>query len=202
MARKPIRPIRTEAEYEAALDEIERCFESEPAPGTSAADRFDLLALVIEDYERKHWPIDAPDPVEAIRYRMQTGGFTQTDLGRLLGSRQRASDILSRRRPVTLEMGWKLHREWGIPAEALLSPQVPASPAGRRVASSAIVDVSYEPRRKRLLVTFVTGRSYAYEGVPKSVYEAFRKAPSKGSFFNKAIRDAYRFDEIETRLAG
>jgi HTH-type transcriptional regulator/antitoxin HigA len=122
MAKKMIRPLRTEREYEAALDEIERYFEREPKRGTPEADRFDLLALVIEDYENKHWPIDPPDPVEAIRFRMETGGLSQADLGRLLGSRQRASDILKRRRPLTLPMIWKLHREWGIPAEALIKP--------------------------------------------------------------------------------
>jgi HTH-type transcriptional regulator/antitoxin HigA len=122
MAKKVIRPLRTEREYEAALDEIERYFEREPKRGTPDADRFDLLALVIEDYENKHWPIDPPDPVEAIRFRMETGGLSQADLGRLLGSRQRASDILKRRRPLTLRMIWKLHREWGIPAEALIRP--------------------------------------------------------------------------------
>jgi len=122
MAQKVIRPLRNEADYEAALDEIEGYFDSEPRKGTTAADRFDLLALVIEDYERKHWPIDPPDPLEAIRFGMETGGHTQADLGRLLGSRQRASDILSRKRPLTMRMAWKLHREWGIPAEALIRP--------------------------------------------------------------------------------
>ena len=90
-----IRPIRSEADYDAALKEIERYFENEPQPGTLEADRFDLLALIIEDYERKHWPIEPPDTIDAIRYRMETGGYTQADLGRLLGSRQRASDILT-----------------------------------------------------------------------------------------------------------
>jgi HTH-type transcriptional regulator/antitoxin HigA len=122
MAKKIVRPLRSEADYETALDEIEGYFEHEPKPGTPDADRFDLLALVIEDYERKHWPIEPPDTVDAIRYRMETGGYTQTDLGRLLGSRQRASDILNRRRPLTMRMAWRLHREWGIPAEALIAP--------------------------------------------------------------------------------
>jgi HTH-type transcriptional regulator/antitoxin HigA len=122
MAKKVIRPLRTETDYEAAVDEIERYFESEPKPGTPEADRFDLLALIIEDYERKHWPIDPPDVIDAIRYRMETGGYTQADLGRLLGSRQRASDILSKKRPITMRMAWKLHHEWGIPAEALIAP--------------------------------------------------------------------------------
>jgi HTH-type transcriptional regulator/antitoxin HigA len=92
MAQKIIRPLRSDAEHKAALAEIERYFDREPKPGTAAADRFDLLALVIEDYERKRWPIEAPDPIDAVRWRMQAGGFTQGDLGRLIGSRQRASD--------------------------------------------------------------------------------------------------------------
>jgi HTH-type transcriptional regulator/antitoxin HigA len=128
MAQKLIRPLRNEADYEAALDEIERYFDNEPRKGTVEADRFDLLALVIEDYERRHWPVDPPDPVEAIRFGMEAGGRTQADLGRLLGSRQRASDILGHKRPLTMTMAWRLHREWGIPAEALLRPPEPAAP--------------------------------------------------------------------------
>jgi len=122
-AKTPIRPLRSAADYDAALAAIESYFDNEPKPGTPAADRFDLLALVIEDYEKKHWPIDPPDPVDAIRYRMNTGSYTQADLGRLIGSRQRASDILARKRRLTMQMAWKLHRDWGIPAEALIRPR-------------------------------------------------------------------------------
>ena len=111
---KMIRPIRTETEYDGALEEIERYFENEPKPGTPEADRFDLLALIVEDYERKRRPIEPPETIAAIRYRMETG--------RLLGSRQRASDILTKKRPLTMRMAWKLHREWNIPAEALIAP--------------------------------------------------------------------------------
>ena len=121
--RSGIRPIRNEAEYEIALEQIAAYFDSEPKPGTAAADRFDLLALVIEDYEKKRWPIEPPDPVDAIRWRMETGGLSQADFGRLIGSRQRASDILSRKRRLTMRMAWKLHREWDIPAEALIRPR-------------------------------------------------------------------------------
>lgn len=123
MAKKTIRPLRNEADYEAALAEIERYFDKAPKQGTPEADRFDLLALVIEDYERKNWPIDPPSPVDAIRYRMEIGGYTQADLGRLLGSRQRASDVLKRKRRLTMQMAWKLHREWAIPAETLIQPE-------------------------------------------------------------------------------
>src|ERR1700687_2556370 len=86
MAKKMIRPIRTETEYDQALEEIERYFENHPKPGTPEADRFDLLALIVEDYERKRWPIEPPEAIDAIRYRMETGGYTQADLGRLLGA--------------------------------------------------------------------------------------------------------------------
>jgi HTH-type transcriptional regulator / antitoxin HigA len=122
MAKNLIRPIRSEADYDAALKQIEQYFENEPKPGTPEADRFDLLALIIEDYERKRWPIKPPDTIDAIRYRMETAGYTQADLGRLLGSRQRASDVLTRKRPLTMRMAWKLYREWDIPAEALITP--------------------------------------------------------------------------------
>ncbi len=132
MAKKMIRPLRSEADYDIALKEIERYFESEPESGTLEADHFDLLALVIEDYERKRWPIEPPNAIDAIRYRMETAGYTQADLGRLLGSRQRASDILTRKRALTMKMAWRLHREWGIPAEALIAP--PAA-RGRRSAA-------------------------------------------------------------------
>src|SRR6202047_1441447 len=121
MAKKMIRPLHSEADYDA-LRQIERYFESEPKPGTPEADRFDLLALIIEDYERKRWPIEPPDTIDAIRSRMETGGYTPADLWRLLGSRQRASDILTRKRPLTMRMAWKLHREWNILAEALMAP--------------------------------------------------------------------------------
>ena len=117
-----IRAIRTEADYDWALAEIERYFVQEPEPGSAAADRFDVLAALIESYEAKRWPILPPDPVDAIRCRMEQAGLTQTDLARLLGSRSRASEVLSRRRGLTMAQAWRLHREWHIPAEVLLTP--------------------------------------------------------------------------------
>jgi HTH-type transcriptional regulator/antitoxin HigA len=76
-----IRPLRSEADYEKALIEIGRFFENEPEPGAPDADQFDLLALVLSDYEAKNWPIDPPDPVDAIKYRMEQKGYSQRDLG-------------------------------------------------------------------------------------------------------------------------
>jgi HTH-type transcriptional regulator / antitoxin HigA len=117
-----IRPLRSEADYDWALAEIAPYFEAEPAPGTPESDRFDVLSMLIEHYEGKHWPIEAADPIEAIRYRMETGGYTQADLAHLLGSRPRASEIMNRRRALTIPMAYKLHREWNIPAETLIRP--------------------------------------------------------------------------------
>jgi len=117
-----IRAIRNEADYDWALREIARYFENQPEPGTEAADRFDVLASLIEAYEAKHWPIDPTDPIEAIEYRMEISGYTQKDLSELIGSRSRASEILKRKRPLTMQMARKLSVEWNIPAEVLLKP--------------------------------------------------------------------------------
>ena len=117
-----IRPIRTEAEYEAALREIEQYFENEPEPGTQESDRFDVLAALIGAYEQKHWRIEpVADPVDAIKAVMEFRHFSQSDLATLLGSRSRASEILNRKRGLTLEQARLLHREWHVPAESLLA---------------------------------------------------------------------------------
>jgi HTH-type transcriptional regulator/antitoxin HigA len=119
---KAIRPIKSEAEYDAALAAVAKYFENQPEPGSTAADRFDLLAMVIEAYERERWPIDPPDPIAAIEFRMATSNLRQADLARLIGSRSRASEIMNRKRPLTLAMARTLHHKWGIPAESLLTP--------------------------------------------------------------------------------
>ncbi|MBN9064880.1 MAG: XRE family transcriptional regulator [Rhizobiales bacterium 65-9] len=126
---KELRILRNEDDYDQALTDIAAFFDAPPARKTAQAERFDLLALLIEDYERRNWPIEPPAPIDAIRYRMETAGYSQADLGRLLGSRQRASDILSGRRSLTMAMVRKLHQEWGIPAESLIQ-----SPARDRAA--------------------------------------------------------------------
>lgn len=116
-----IRPIRTEADYDAALREIDQYFEHEPEPGSAEADRFDVLAALIGAYEQEHWRIDPPDAVNAIREVMALKHYSQSDLAVLLGSRSRASEILNRRRSLTIEQARKLHREWRIPADSLLA---------------------------------------------------------------------------------
>jgi HTH-type transcriptional regulator/antitoxin HigA len=117
-----IRPLRTEADYDWALTEIDPYFTDPPALDTPAAARFDVLAALIEAYEAHHWPIEPPDAVAAIRTRMDLSGYSQADLAKLLGSRSRASEILAGRRGLTMEQAYRLHRDWHIPAEALLRP--------------------------------------------------------------------------------
>lgn len=117
-----IRPVRTEADYEWALSEIARYFDDQPQPGSAAADRFDVLAALIEAYENSHFPISDPDPVDAIAAYMEMRGLSQSALAAVVGSRSRASEILNRRRALTMDMAYKLHQAWNIPAEILLKP--------------------------------------------------------------------------------
>jgi HTH-type transcriptional regulator/antitoxin HigA len=115
-----IRPIKTEADYDWALDEIAAYFDDEPAPGSAAAARFDVLSALIEVYETQHWPIAAPDAVTAIQETMARLSLSQSDLAKLLGSRSRASEILNGKRPLTMDQALLLHTTWKIPAEILL----------------------------------------------------------------------------------
>ena len=117
-----IRPLRNEADYDAALQAIEAYFVDEPEPGTPDADRFDLLALVIADYEQKHWSIEPPDAPDLLREQMAIRGYSQSDLAALLGSKARASEILNRKRRLTLEQAWTLHTHWRLPTDALIRP--------------------------------------------------------------------------------
>lgn len=117
-----IHPIRTEDDYRAALAELSAYFnaEPEPEPGTEDGDRFEILATLVEAYEAKRFPIEAPDPIEAIRFRMEQGGLTVKDLVPSIGQPNRVYEVLSRKRGLTIEMIRKLHRNLGIPAESLI----------------------------------------------------------------------------------
>ena len=117
-----IRPIKTEADYDWALAEIEQYFTNEPAADSDEAARFDVLAALIEGYETRVWPIEAPDPIDAIIEIMELRHLRQADLAEEVGSRSRASEILHRKRPLTMEQAWKLHQQWRIPAAVLLRP--------------------------------------------------------------------------------
>jgi HTH-type transcriptional regulator/antitoxin HigA len=115
-----IKPIRTQADYEAALGEIERLFNAKP--GTTEADSLEVLSTLTEVYEEKHYALPLPDPIEAILYHMESRGLSRSDLEPFIGSRARVSEILNRRRPLTMEMIRRLHEGLGISAEVLIQP--------------------------------------------------------------------------------
>jgi HTH-type transcriptional regulator/antitoxin HigA len=114
-----IKPIRTEADYEAALKEIEKLWGTEP--GTPDGDRFEVLFTLVEAYEDQHYEILPPDPVEAIKYYMESRGLERKDLEPFIGTSGRVSEILSHKRPLTLNMIRKLNKGLGIPAEVLIN---------------------------------------------------------------------------------
>ena len=115
-----IHPIRTKADYKRALREVSAYFNDEPEPGSEDGDRFEILTTLVEAYESKHFPIEAPDPIEAIRFRMEQGGLTVKDLVPSIGQPNRVYEVLNRKRGLTLEMIRNLHRNLGIPAESLI----------------------------------------------------------------------------------
>ena len=115
-----IKPIRTQRDYKAALAEIERLFDAKP--GTGDGDRLDVLATLVEAYEQQHHPILPPDPVEAILYFMESRGLSRKDLEPYLGSRAKVSEVLNRKRQLSIEMIRRLHDGLGIPAEVLILP--------------------------------------------------------------------------------
>ena len=115
-----VNPIRTEAEYEAALAEIEGLMPARA--GTADGDRLDVLATLVQAYEAEHHPIDAPDPIALVQFVMEQRGLDRADLQPILGGRGRVSEVMSRTRPLTLSMIRKLHSELGLPADVLVQP--------------------------------------------------------------------------------
>lgn len=115
-----LRPIRTEADYNTTLAEIESLFDA--APDTPDGDRLDVLILLVEAYEERHHPIPPPDPVAALEYYMESRGLIRRNLETYLGSRARVAEILNRKRALTIEMIRRLHQGLGIPADILIQP--------------------------------------------------------------------------------
>src|SRR5436190_23768565 len=125
-----IRPIRTDDDHRRALAEIEKLWGA--ADGTPAGDKLDVLVTLVETYEERRWPLKSRrrfDPVDVLQFAIDELGHTQAELAKILGSRSRASEILARRRPLTLEMIQKINARWKIPADLLVQPY--------RVAASA-----------------------------------------------------------------
>ena len=117
-----IRPILTDADLDWALEEIEQYYDHEPERGTPEADRFQVLATLIEAYEDKHHPIEQANPIDVLRFVMEQNGLKQTDLVEYIGNRGRVSEIMNRKRPLTLAMIRRLSEGLHIPIDALTDP--------------------------------------------------------------------------------
>ena len=115
-----MKPIRTEADYEAALEEVAALWGS--ASDTPKGDRLDVLATLIDAYETKHYPMDPPDPIEAIKFRMEQQGMTRKDLEGIIGTRTRIAEVLNGKRSLSIAMIRRLHDQLGISAEILIQP--------------------------------------------------------------------------------
>lgn len=113
-----IHPIKTEQDYDAALVEVDRLMEADP--NTSEGDRLDILTTLIEAYEAKHYAVDIPDPIEAIKFQMEQMGLSRKELEPFIGSRARVAEVLNRKRHLSLEMIRRLHRGLKIPANVLI----------------------------------------------------------------------------------
>ncbi|MDP3281365.1 MAG: transcriptional regulator [Nitrosomonas sp.] len=117
-----IKPIKTDADYRAALKEVETLMMAEP--NTPEGEKLDVLVTLIEAYERKHFPLELPDPVEAIKFEMEQKGLSVKDLEPMIGKSNRVYEVLNRKRSLTLRMIQKLHLELGIAAESLINQPV------------------------------------------------------------------------------
>lgn len=122
-----LQPIRSEDDYRAALKQVEQFFDAaqEPDPDSEEGAFFEALMTLVEAYERKHYPISPPDPIEAIKFRMEQNGISIKDLEPIIGKSNRVYEVLNRKRPLTLAMIRRLHSALGIPAEVLIA--APAS---------------------------------------------------------------------------
>jgi HTH-type transcriptional regulator/antitoxin HigA len=117
-----IQPIRNDDDYQAALAAVSASFDAPPLPNTPAGDRFDVLITLIEAYETKHFPIDLPNPIDAIRFRMEQAGLSPKDLEPAIGRSNRVYEVLNGKRRLTLPMVWRLHTMFGIPTDCLVRP--------------------------------------------------------------------------------
>lgn len=126
-----VRPVRTEEDYDAALEEIGRLMTART--GTPDGDRLDVLSTLVEAYEAEHYPIDAPDPIALLEFAMEQRGAERADLEPIIGARGRVSEVLTRKRALSLSMIRKLKTEWALPADVLVrSYPLRKSAAGRK----------------------------------------------------------------------
>lgn len=131
-----LKPIKTEADYRAALAQIEQLFEA--VPNTPESDRLEVLTTLVEAYEKRHYPIEPPDPIEAMLYYMESRGLSRRDLEAYIGSRARVAEVLNRRRGLTIDMIRRLHNDLGIAANILIQPYRVARTAKTKPAAQPI----------------------------------------------------------------
>ncbi|NQV56791.1 MAG: transcriptional regulator [Rhodospirillales bacterium] len=112
--------VETDTDYEAALLELEKLIDLDPEKNSADGHRLQALILVIGAYEDEHYPIDPPDPIEAVKFRMDQMGYERADLAKILGGNSRVTDFFSHKRGLSLKMVRRLHDEWGIPADILI----------------------------------------------------------------------------------
>jgi HTH-type transcriptional regulator/antitoxin HigA len=117
-----IKPIHTKADYKAALKLVSRLVDLDPERGTPDGDLLEIMSTLVEAYEAKHFPIEPADPIEAIKFRMDQQGLAPRDLEPMIGRLNRVYEVLAGRRPLTMPMVWRLHKQLGIPAESLIRP--------------------------------------------------------------------------------
>lgn len=130
-----IKPIRTKADYRAALKQVEKLMSAKA--NTAEGEKLDVLVTLVEAYERKHYPLDPPDPAAAIKFEMDQQSLTVKDLESVIGKPNRVYEILSYKRPLTLQMIQRLHSSLGIPAESLIKPSLIKPAARGRTMSSS-----------------------------------------------------------------
>jgi len=133
-----MKPIRNEADHRAALAEIEALWNAEP--GSPEHDQLEVLGLLVSNYEDQAYPIADSDPVEALKFWMEQREKTRSDLATLFHSAPRASEILSKKRRITIDMAWLLHTKWGLPAEALVRPY--------KIVGSRVIRSSGKPKKR------------------------------------------------------
>jgi HTH-type transcriptional regulator / antitoxin HigA len=144
---KMIKPIRNDKDYKKALARMNDIFDSKP--GTKEGDELEILGILIEKYEDENYPIEAPDPIEALKFRMEQMGYKQKDVAKILGYKGRVSEILNRKRKLTIDMVRKLHNKMQIPLESLISePKKNYSPKSKKF-TLAEPKTTYKKSRKK-----------------------------------------------------
>ncbi len=116
-----LKPLKTEADYEAALERVYQLMQKDLKEGSRSADELELLSILVEAYEKKHYPLPSPHPIEAIRFRLEQSGIHEKELNKILGGRSRKSEILSGKRKLSLAMIRELHKKLNIPAGVLIA---------------------------------------------------------------------------------